>query len=191
MARFSISFSTLHRIAREMGLKKSTRFMRKTQALASERAKESHLRNGTYPKKGVQPPNLRRALEEGRSGYKKGVTNEQRLGKRKNAERIAKAAATRRQTIAAERRRVLFGLEQRTRLRVVRQSRNKLCYRSNLRKVGYIEDPHDHNVYYYPSEEMRRPVREANGAKYHIRFYPLPKPQSDDQELRQGDGAAE
>lgn len=54
--RFGISLSTMQRIKRELGLSKSRQFMQKCQANASEKAKESHLRNGTYPPKGYRVP---------------------------------------------------------------------------------------------------------------------------------------
>lgn len=57
-----ISESSLHRFARELGLRKTARFMKESQAFAARRAKESHLRNGTYPPKGYFSPNLMKGI---------------------------------------------------------------------------------------------------------------------------------
>lgn len=55
-----ISLRTVNRIASEMGLKKTAQFMKECQVFTSSRAKESHIRNGTYPAKGFYSPNLRK-----------------------------------------------------------------------------------------------------------------------------------
>ena len=69
-----------------------------------------------------------------------------------------------------------WGFEQRTKFRFVKQSRSKVAYRYNLRKKGYIESSEDHNLYFYPSEEMRRPIMESHATKYGIRFKQLSNP---------------
>ena len=55
-----VSESSVKRIARSMGLQKTAQFMREAQAHAARRARESHLRNGTYPAKGWYSPNLQK-----------------------------------------------------------------------------------------------------------------------------------
>lgn len=55
-----VSVSSVVRLARRMGLQKTEQFMRDSQAHAAKRAKESHLRNGTYPDKGWYSPNLQK-----------------------------------------------------------------------------------------------------------------------------------
>lgn len=69
-----------------------------------------------------------------------------------------------------KRRTLVWGFEQRTKFRFVKQSRSKINCRYNLRRIGYIECPDDHNLYYYPSEEMRRPKIEENATKHGIKF---------------------
>ena len=88
-----------------------------------------------------------------------------------------KRRASWRETYDRDKRRTLsWGFEQRTKFRFVKQSKSKLCYRYNLRKKGYIESPEDHNLYFYPSEEMRRPIMESHATKYGIRFKQLSNP---------------
>lgn len=58
-----VSESSVKRIAYAMGLQKTAQFMREAQAHAAKRAKESHLRNGTYPAKGWYSPNLQKGQQ--------------------------------------------------------------------------------------------------------------------------------
>lgn len=132
--KLGISESSLHRFARENGLKKTKQFQSKCQLNAAAKAKESHIRNKTYPPKGYIIPKS----EEYR--FKSGVSPEKRLGKKKNQERIRKSAESRSITVKAEKRRVLFGLEQKTKLKVVAAPHAKAAYRYTLKKRGYLVD---------------------------------------------------
>lgn len=58
-----VSESSVKRIAYAMGLQKTAQFMREAQAHAVKRARESHLRNGTYPPKGWYSPNLQKGQQ--------------------------------------------------------------------------------------------------------------------------------
>lgn len=58
-----VSESSVVRLARRMGLQKTAQFMREAQAHAVKRARESHLRNGTYPPKGWYSPNLQKGQQ--------------------------------------------------------------------------------------------------------------------------------
>lgn len=58
-----VSESSVKRIAYAMGLQKTAQFMREAQAHAARRARESHLRNGTYPAKGWYSPNLQKGQQ--------------------------------------------------------------------------------------------------------------------------------
>lgn len=129
--RLGISPRSVVRIARRLGLTKSRQFMVKCQRATSEAAQLSHRRNGTYPPKGFRIPRS----ETGQ--FKPGVTSRQRLGARRESERLRKSAESRRATIKRERARIVWGFEQRTRLRLV--SNPKKCqYRYALRRRGYL-----------------------------------------------------
>lgn len=52
-----ISPKSVTRQARRLGLQKTELFMKECQAHMAKRAKESHLKNGTYPAKGYYSPN--------------------------------------------------------------------------------------------------------------------------------------
>jgi hypothetical protein len=163
--RLGISQSSLHRFARELGLTKTKQFMRKVQRNTSERAKASHLRNGTYPPKGYRIPRS----EEFQ--FKKGVTNIQRLGKAGERKRVEKSAASRRKTFKVERARKLFGLPQQTKLRVMREPRGKTCHRWYLKKRGYILDEKELIAYW--TEDTRRATILEKRPRQWYKFKPL------------------
>ncbi len=168
MSKFGISHSTLHRVARENGLTKTRQFMKKTQDAAQKAAAESHRKNGTYPPKGFKIPNSPR--------FKPGESNRDRLSPKKYAECQEKRRASWRRTYDSDKRRTLaWGFEQRTKFRFVKQPQSKINCRYNLRKRGYVESPDDHNLYFYPNEEMRRPRIESNARKFGIKFQPAKK----------------
>ena len=158
VAKLGISHSTLHRIARRMGLKKSRQFLAKCQANAAAEAYKTNRRNN-WPPKGYRIPNANR--------FKPGETSEQRLGKERNAQRIAKAAATRRATLEREKLRVRWGLEQRTKLKIG-YSKQKVSYRYALRKRGYHID-RGGDVAYIVEGTIRNEIVEQRARKHGIR----------------------
>lgn len=58
--KLGISRRSVVRLARDLELEKTPQFMRECQAHTAKKAKESHLRNGTYPAKGWYSPNLQK-----------------------------------------------------------------------------------------------------------------------------------
>lgn len=58
--KLKCGWRTVVRIARSMGLEKSPEFIKECQAHTAKKAKESHLKNGTYPPKGWYSPNLQK-----------------------------------------------------------------------------------------------------------------------------------
>ena len=155
----------MHRFARELGLTKSRRHMRKTQRNAADKAKASHLRNGTYPPKGYRIPRS----EEFQ--FKAGVTPVERLGKRKERKRVERSAESRRKTLREEKARALFGVPRKTGLRVVREPRAKTCQRWYLKRRGYILDERE-LIAYWTDETRRAVILESRPRKWY-RFRPL------------------
>lgn len=164
-AKLNIGERSVVRLARKLGLTKTPQFMRKCQQEMTEAAHASHLRNGTYPPKGFIIPKS----EEGR--FKKGVTPEQRLGKRKNAERIRKAVESRAKTWKSERARATFGLPQRTKLPVIPQPKKKVELRYYLKRCGYIVDDIARVAYY--DENTRRGKRIEEKPQKWYKFQPI------------------
>lgn len=158
--RLGISETVLHRFARALHLAKTRQYMRKTQRNAADRAKESHLKNGTYPPKGYRIPRS----EEFQ--FRPGERPVDRLGQRRNRERIEKSAASWKATFQEEKLRKKWGFEQRTRLKVQAVPRQLIADRSYLKKRGYIIDE-DRKVAYW-TEETRRATRlEARPKRYY------------------------
>lgn len=131
MLKLGISHSMLHRFARENGLTKTKQFQSKCQLEAAKKGREANKRNN-WPPKGYRIPKS----EE--NYFKSGITPRERLGNKKNKERIRKSVESRSKTVKAEKRRVLFGLEQKTKLKVVAAPHSKASYRYTLKKRGYL-----------------------------------------------------
>lgn len=156
MERFGWSHSTLHRVARSMGLKKTGRFLTKCQRSAAAAARDSHVINGTYPPKGYVIP----GSEDYR--FRPGVSCEQRFGARKDRKRIEKSAESLRRLRREERARRSFGLEQRTRLRVRNYGAAMHHQAWYLRKHGYTVDYPSFTAW-WDGDTRRCPVLERMG----------------------------
>ena len=161
-----ISETAVHRFARQFGLTKTPVFQKKMQRNAADKAKASHLANGTYPPKGYRIP---RSEEH---QFQKGVTPLQRLGKRKERIRVERSAAGRKETFKLERARATFGLEQKTKLKVVRHPRYLTLQRNYLRKLGYIVSRGGMTAYYTPETKRSAEYegRSAQNCKKYVAF---------------------
>ena len=162
--KLGISQASVHRFARALGLKKSRQYMVKCQQACSEAAKQSHLINNTYPPKGYKIP--------GREKYqfKPGESSLDRLGPKREAQRIQKAAESRKKTYKIEK-----ALERRTKLRGLRQPREKTLLRYYLKKRGYIVDDAAFKVYYDGTTKRGKRIEAKNKPWY--KFYPMPMQQ--------------
>ena len=161
MAKLGLKFSTFHRIVRKLGLKKTKQFMHKTQKACADAAKASHLKNGTYPPKGYRIPRSEEFW------YKPGESLKERIGKRRWNAAHKRAVEKRKNTFREERARKLWGFEQRTRLRVISQPRQKILDRSYLKRRGYVLD--EANCIAYWTESTQRATKlEAGPRRYYI-----------------------
>lgn len=163
--RLGVSEATIHRLARKKGLTKSKQFVSRCQRESMEAAARHNRLHGTYPPKGFIIPGSERTR------FKKGENNLQRLGERREAERVAKAAATRRATWKSEKARATFGLPQRTKLRVIPVPKAKLKLRYYLKKRGYILDEQA-RVAYYTEDTKRGKTIEAKPQRWY-KFLPM------------------
>lgn len=164
-AKLNIGERSVVRLARKLGLNKSPQFVRKCQLEAKQAAHEYHQRHGSYPPKGFIIPNR----EAGQ--FRQGVTPEQRLGKKKNTERIRKAAESRAKTWKRERALATFGLPQRTKLPVIPQPKKKVELRYYLKRCGYIVDDIARVAYY--DENTRRGKRIEEKPQRWYKFQPI------------------
>lgn len=149
IARYlDISSRSVNRIAKRRGLKKSSQFIRKCQMEAAQKANLSNRINGTYPPKGYKIPNSEKCH------FRKGEKPVDRIGAKREAERIAKSAESRRKTFKLEKARALYGLPRETKMQVIKHPRWQINLRHNLRKRGYIIE-RGSNIIYYNSETNR------------------------------------
>lgn len=160
--RLGISPRSVVRIARALGLSKSRQFMVKCQRATAEAAKISHRLNGTYPPKGFRIPKS----EVGQ--FKPGVTSRERIGDKREAERIRKSAESRRATVKKERARVVWGFEQKTKLKLFTNPK-KIQYRYALRQRGYLIGRGESVAKVMPDTQRSTSV-EQNARKYGIRI---------------------
>lgn len=130
--RLVVSARTVGRLAKERGLTKSKQFIRKCNDEATTKMHQANLDNGRYPPKGYVIPNR----EVGQ--FKKGERIVDRIGKKREAERIVKCAESRRKTFKLEKARALYGLPRQTKLKVVQRPRRQIVMRHQLKKLGYI-----------------------------------------------------
>lgn len=86
----------------------------------------------------------------------------------------------RKELYQSERRRVNWGLDQKTRLKVVK-NQARLNLRAKLSHIGYIVAKGE-NIVYYSDDLVRHPVRERNGERMGLRFEPLPVPCAEETE---------
>ncbi len=166
MLKIGIKHSALHRFARENGLKKTKQFQSKCQAEATEKARLANKRNN-WPPKGYIIPNKEKSC------FKPGQTNLERLGAKKERERIEKLTISLNKMRAAEKRRVLFGLPQKTKLKVVPAPRVKSSYRHLMRKRGYVVLRGSSEVYYTESTNRSETTEIRAFQKCRIHVKPL------------------
>ena len=152
--KLGVSLRTVNRLAEKRGLTKSKQFIKKCLAETAAAANRSHRLNGTYPPKGYRIPNREKTQ------FQKGVKPIDRLGAKKDAERIAKSVASRKETFKLEKARALFGLPRQTKLNVVQRPRKQVSIRYYLRKLGYIVE-RGSNVAYYNNQTKRSPKLES------------------------------
>lgn len=149
-----VSMRTMIRFARELGLEKDPAWLH---GIYMERVRIAARANKGEGNKGVA--NLLKYGEPYR--FKKGETSRQRLGNEREKERIRKAVASLRETRRKERMRVNWGLEQQTKLRVVR-NKKKTVMRHTLKKRGYIIPFRGASVVYYTDNTDRSIIVEQH-----------------------------
>lgn len=168
--KLGIGGSTLSRYARKLELKKSRQFMEATREAAAKASWISNLVNGTRPPKGFVIP----GREKGQ--FKKGETNVGRLGAKKEAKRLAKSHVKRNETIRQERARLMFGIEQKTKMRLIKVPRAMTYQKCYLKKHGYIIDDTTKVAYYTPdTQRCPRMERKQRGKGVYYDFEPLAK----------------
>ena len=157
--RLGISESTLHRFARQLGLRKTPQFRRKTQLNAAEKARAANRRNG-WPPKGYRIPRS----EEFQ--IKPGERMKDRIGEERWRAAREKAHETWKKTWKHEHARMVFGVPRKTKFRVVQQPRQKVLDRHYLKKRGYVIDE-ENRIAYWTKDTLRATRLEARPKRYY------------------------
>lgn len=154
--RFGIGESTLHRLARKHGLKKSKQFARKVQRENAELGFAVCEEYGIYEQSAEYArEQWRLRKERGETlGFKKGESNRDRMSPRKFKAMMERTHEKRRESIRKDRLRIKWGLEQKTRMRLVSGGKTRVSQRYAMRKRGYVV-PRGSNVAYYTEDTVR------------------------------------
>ena len=160
--KLGISETSLHRLARRYGLKKSNAFLKARSQDGGRTSIYYHRKrdDGFIPKKGdpVRPGSEK-------AWFRPGEKSVDRIGKRREAERIRKSAASRKATRLNEVIRLRRGLPQLTRLRIRTLPKEAYVERYYLLRRGYILDDAQLVAYWTP-DTLRCPRKEANPGVY-------------------------
>lgn len=187
MKASGMTHSTLHRFARELGLTKSPKGIKRIRKRQAAHIKRVCERNGYYDSmRGRQPSEAclkatAQMWQDIREGKRE---HPARIMKRENPRKYRKwmenRSKERKETIRKEMRRVLYGMERKTRLKCIvmcKYTRRQVSHRHNALKRGYIimEDCSEqggerYNIY-YDNETQRSPIFERNLLKdgFHLK----------------------
>lgn len=172
MKWFGISFSTLQRFRRELGLQKNMRAIRKQLAKDIKKTCE---KNGYYDSlRGNAPSEA--CQEAARKMWAAGFHPIKLLkanNPRKYKLMLRKKSEQRKELWRKERLRMVYGLERRTKLRLPLNSLThaaSACKYMMIRKCNYFADPDgDSHIICYDSETRRSARREATAAKHGLK----------------------
>ena len=187
MKASGMTHSTLHRFARELGLTKSPKGIKRIRKRQAAHIKRVCERNGYYDSmRGRQPSEaclkatvqMWQDIREGKREHPLSIMK--RENPRKYRKWMENRSKERKETIRKEMRRVLYGMERKTRLKCIvmcKYTRRQVSHRYNALKRGYIimEDCSEqggerYNIY-YDNETQRSSIFEKNLLKdgFHLK----------------------
>ena len=173
-----MSHSTLHRFAREFGLTKSPKGIKRIKKRQAAHIKRVCEKNGYYDSiRGKQPSEACRKataqmwqdIRECKREHPARIMK--RTNPRKYRKWMERKSQERKETIRKETRRVLYGMERKTRLKCIvmcKYTRSQTSHRYNALKRGYIimedctEQGGERYNIYYDNETERAPIFEKN-----------------------------
>lgn len=177
MRLFGISFSTMQRFKRELGLQKKMKTIRHKQAQLAKRICEE---NGYYESMRGKAP-CEAAMEATRQLRASGWHPMQvvRKNKRRYQRLMQKRSEKRKELMRKERIRVDWGMEQNTNLHIPYDpyGKRRTSFKSTCKRVGYIpgnaHKPSERWIIYYTNETQRGELREKHGIALGFKFEPL------------------
>ena len=187
MKASGMNHSTLHRFARELGLTKSPKGIKRIRKRKAAHIKRVCERNGYYDSmRGRQPSEaclkatakMWQDIREGKREHPAIIMK--RENPRKYRKWMENRSKERKETIRKEMRRVLYGMERKTRLKCIvmcKYTRRQVSHRHNALKRGYIimddcsEQGGERYNIYYDNETKRSPIFERNLLKdgFHLK----------------------
>lgn len=176
-AHLGLSQRTMIRRATELGLRKTKQFMNKCHRNGLQRAHEVNEADDykELRKRAIEQHRVWREEHPGEpypGTFRPGTTNLQRLGKRKERQRIEKMKKTRKELIERDRRRIRMGLEPLTNLLPSNPaSKQKIELRSYMKhKYGYMPVFRNTDIIYYSDDTRRNDSIEREARSYGIRI---------------------
>ena len=165
LEHLGISQGVLNRLIKEYRLRKSPEYLKEINKESLRLATQAAKAKG-WPPKGYVIPKSEEARKKGQEKMA-----EMRADEEINARWRKNMSIGRKKLYKDEKRRVLFGLEQKTKLKVVRSSHAKVCCRTELRSLGYIVG-RGSNVAYWNKETKRDESKERLALKHGISIVP-------------------
>ena len=177
MRLFGISYGTMQRFKRELGLQKKMKTIWHKQAQLTKRICEE---NGYYDSIRGKAP-CEAAMEAARLKRESGwhPLHAVRKNKRRYQLLMQKRSEKRKELIRKERIRVDWGMEQNTNIHIPYDpfGKRRISFKSNCKRVGYI--PGDSRIQaerwtiYYDENTKRGAIREKRGIELGFKFEPL------------------
>lgn len=175
MRLFGISFSTMERFKRDLGLQKKMRTIRHKQAQLAKRICEE---NGWYDSlRGKQPSE---ACQEATRQLRASGFHPMKALKQKNPKKyrriLEKRSEARKELMRKERLRVDWGLTKQTNLHIPYDpyGRKRMTFRNTCRRAGYIPGkahyPAERWIIYYTPDTKRGRIREQHGTALGFKF---------------------
>lgn len=172
MKWFGVSFSTIQRFKRKLGLQKNMNVIRRQQARDAKRINEQ---SGYYDSLRGRPPSqasIQGTKRKRAEGFNPMLACKQQ-NPRKYKAAMRKRAKTRRETLRKKKLRLIFGLPQRTNLRIQINplSRKAITQKySMIHTCNYFPDPKHASWLYYDSETRRSLRRETTAIQHGLKI---------------------
>lgn len=181
--KLNITYSALHRLARQYGLKKTRQFMKKTQAEATEKARQSWERekkmNTAKYKRQIElmSENLKLNDPDNKYKFRKGESNKDRLSPKKFKIMMENIHTKLEELRSRDKRRKMMGLKPLTNLGTGESKSKKYVrlwnVRYRLRKTyGYEIEPGSMEVRYTDKTKRSEQTEKYYSKKYGFRFIP-------------------
>ena len=178
MRLFGLSFVTMQRFKRQLGLTKNKKVIIRKQAEVCKKVCEE---NGWYDSlRGKAPSEAcqEAARRKRESGFNPWLTLKKQ-NRRKYNRLMVKRSEQRKELMRKERIRVDWGMEQNTNLHIPYDpyGKRRTSFKSTCKRVGYIpgnaHKPSERWIIYYTNETQRGELREKHGTALGFKFEPL------------------